>query len=278
MRKTVCVSVALLLCSLLGCGSEPGGPTAKQLRSTFSVEIPGYWEVVSFDIEASQNIGTEVEPVYKSRFKATVGLKSDTFVGAGKEEEAIFIKPAATSGEKRELYGISTSKLHAGAWKTDFELQNNPLPDLGQPRDFFRGEKIIVMGSPEEEAFRTETAKRREEKRKALEKEQKEKEELRTKQTASIKKSVQGEVTTFKFLAYPKVWSVPITLPDDAKFSFKTNGKTRIRVQNGVDRIVDDEPGKYTNLGEYLKAGTNLSWMSREKYPVEIVGTITLQK
>src|SRR4051794_25717940 len=62
--------LAVITFVLIGCEGKSGGPTSKELRNRLAVELPGYVRTSSFNVEASQNIGSEVEPVFKSRFKA----------------------------------------------------------------------------------------------------------------------------------------------------------------------------------------------------------------
>lgn len=139
---------------LLGCGDSENKPSTKDYEKQFSVEIPAYLELSSFDVEASENVGSKVEPYYKARFKATVKLKTKTFELSNQENDATFIRPVADEGEKKEIYGMAGARLSAGNWKIDFNLENNPIPALGNPKDFFTGGRIIIVGTAEESDFK----------------------------------------------------------------------------------------------------------------------------
>lgn len=146
----------ILICFifLLGCGDSENKPSTKDYEKQFSVEIPAYLELSSFDVEASENVGSKVEPYYKARFKATVKLKTKTFELSNQENEATFIRPVADEGEKKEIYGMAGARLSAGNWKIDFNLENNPIPALGHPKDFFTGGRVIIVGTAEESEFK----------------------------------------------------------------------------------------------------------------------------
>jgi hypothetical protein len=158
---SVVLIAGLLLSSFLG-GEKTEGPSSKELAKRFAINLPAYWEIDSFRVEASENLGTKVEPFCRSRFKAVVKLKEDTFVEAGYEDNVIFIDPVAKSGEKREIYGVATSKLETGSWKINFQLDNDPLPGMGTPRSFFSGKEVIVKGSEKETKYREKVEKERE--------------------------------------------------------------------------------------------------------------------
>ena len=127
-------------------------PTIEELREKFALELPPYWNLEEFKIEASANYGTSVEPIIKSRFTAKITLNSHTFVEAGEEGTIIFLRSVLKLGTTRMVYGISTSEYKAAAWVTKFELTNNPMVDVGSPRDFFPG-RTIIRGTEEEKEF-----------------------------------------------------------------------------------------------------------------------------
>ncbi|MCM2272044.1 MAG: hypothetical protein NDJ18_05760, partial [candidate division Zixibacteria bacterium] len=84
---------ALVALFLLGCGDSEKKPSTKDYEKQFAVLIPAYFELSNFDVEASENVGSKVEPFYKARFKATVTLKTKTFELASRENEATFVRP-----------------------------------------------------------------------------------------------------------------------------------------------------------------------------------------
>lgn len=171
---------------LLGCGDSEEKPSTKDYEKQFSVEVPAYLELSSFDVEASENVGSKVEPYYKARFKATVKLNTKTFELSSKENEATFIRPVAGEGETKEIYGVASARLSAGNWKIDFKFENNPIPALGRPKDFFTGGRVLVVGTAEESDFKAQIEQKQlvaqQEAEKALKTQQAEQERLAAEQ------------------------------------------------------------------------------------------------
>lgn len=138
--------------------SDGMGPSRAELEGQLALRLPHQLEMGSFSVEASENIGTKVEPLIKSRFKAEVRLKEDTFERDHQEGEVAFLRPAAKKGERRELYGIASAVQKAGSWQIIFDFENSRLfDDAGNPLGSFTG-RVIVIGSSEEKDFRKEQA------------------------------------------------------------------------------------------------------------------------
>lgn len=155
--------LAIGFCSYTACSHDPAaeGPTSSELHNRFRVELPAYVSVSSFDVEASENVGDKVDPMFKSRFKASLKLDVDTFNEVARQDGTIFVAPRYSAGERRDVFGRAVSTLKGGSWQITFQLDNNPIPDMGRPRDFFVGGNTIIKGSPEETAFIEEQRRKR---------------------------------------------------------------------------------------------------------------------
>jgi hypothetical protein len=153
--------IALIALFLFGCGDSEEQPSTKDYQKQFAVQIPAFIELSSFDVEASENVGSKVEPLYKARFKATVKLKTKTFEIARQENGVIFIRPVADVGETKEIYGRAEAHLSAGNWIMSFRQENDPIPAMGRPRDFFTGGNVIVVGTAEESEYKTQQDQKR---------------------------------------------------------------------------------------------------------------------
>jgi hypothetical protein len=181
-RFTLLISVVALTLVVSCSKTDPmeSGPDQAALKALLATEIPAYIQLRDLRVQASQNVGDKVEPLFKTRFSATIELAADTFLQSSLEEGAVIIVPHLKAGTRREMYGLANSKLSAGAWKTEFTLDANPIPSLGRPRDSFTGGTVVVRGSAEETAFREALIKRRgEEERQQLEAGQREVERIR---------------------------------------------------------------------------------------------------
>jgi flagellar biosynthesis GTPase FlhF len=160
MRPSALFMVACVFL-LLGCGESEKKPATSDYEKQFALQLPAYLQLANFDVEASENVGSKVEPFYKARFKATVKLKTKTFEVASQRAEVTLIRPVAEEGETKDIYGVASARLTAGNWRMEFNLENNPIPSMGQPRDFFTGARFIVVGSPEESEFKAQEEQKR---------------------------------------------------------------------------------------------------------------------
>ncbi|MDI6803845.1 MAG: hypothetical protein QME58_08365 [Bacteroidota bacterium] len=81
---------------------------------------------------------------------------------------------------------MAGARLSAGNWKIDFNLENNPIPALGHPKDFFTGGRVIVVGTAEESDFKAQMEQKQliaqQEADKALKAQQAEQERLNAEQ------------------------------------------------------------------------------------------------
>lgn len=162
LRSTYRRFTLLALLGTLGataCGDS--GPSSKQLRDQLAMELPAYWEASSFSVEAEQNAGNEVEPVWMARFRAGLKLKEDTYKQERREGDVIFVSRVASSGEERPVYGKAVSGLRSGAWATSFSLENSPISALGKPLGSFDAPRVIIIGSDEEKAYQKEQTERK---------------------------------------------------------------------------------------------------------------------
>lgn len=140
----------------LATGADLGEVTTTDLQVAFQRSVlPTHWALQSFRVLVSENTGTKVEPLIKSRFQASITLKAETFEKVGESRSVVFIRPVLKSGEKREVHGIATATFVRGQWKIEFALENEHPDSLGIPRANFTA-RTILMGSQEETAYRAE--------------------------------------------------------------------------------------------------------------------------
>ena len=154
--------IGFILTALLfaGCSKEPQ-PSKSDIEQSLIAQLPAFARVSSFSVEAMQNMGTKVEPVWQSRFHATVKVTSDTFTLDGNDAGVVFVRVVKKDGESTELFGKSASTLYAGTWRTAFDLEGQPIQALGQPESAFGPQKVIIRGSKAETAYFAEQAEKR---------------------------------------------------------------------------------------------------------------------
>lgn len=165
--SAVSLSIFMLILISFGCKGNSLKPDEKDISQAFFAYLPAFLELTSFDLVASENVGSKVKPVYKSRFNAIIKIRQDTFEAEKLFKDVAIVKRVKKAGEKITVYGISTSTLSEGKWKTKFRLERNYFNEIGMTLGSFKKSRIIVKGTPEEEGYYKELEKKEEEKRKA---------------------------------------------------------------------------------------------------------------
>lgn len=152
LKATRALVVFCLAALLLVQPSSAEEPSKKELSDALSFEIPGEWRVDDLTVEISQNNGSAVEPLIKSRFRADVKLFDDTYIPVANVQGVAILSPQLRKNEIKTIYGISTATLYMGSWKISFELQGQPFANAGKPRGAYPG-RTLIGGSEEHRAF-----------------------------------------------------------------------------------------------------------------------------
>jgi|SRR5579863_5904522 len=161
-KLALCFFVAELLAyPLAGCAKEPSNSDI----AASLVRMDGRYNVVSVKVEASENIGSKVEPVVRQRFTASVVGKGIFYSVVPNEDYwhkkwgITVVVPAGypyskSVPPKDTLYGIATSRLVEEHWVTTTELSNiegDPIlesHEMASPLSQFLG-KVYVKDSDE---------------------------------------------------------------------------------------------------------------------------------
>jgi hypothetical protein len=159
--KKILIIPALFPCLFAAACSAPVPPDAGQLRERFGVEIPAYWHASAFHLEASQLRGDRGDR-FLGRFRATIALTAPTYVEDHRVGDTVFIRQAGSRGDFKTVYGRADATRAGRDWSTKFQMENDPTRSLGQPRDFFTGARVIVVGSPEDAEFQARQREREE--------------------------------------------------------------------------------------------------------------------
>lgn len=150
---------ALLCVAFLAACSGQSGPSTQELRQRLADRIQPVWKVDSFTIEATENQGTNVEPRYRSRFRADVSTVEATYVGVGRFGTADILRQVRPAGDRATVHGFTASRLVEGAWRIEIEVQGDPLSRSGRLRSAFPG-RTVIENSAELKAMQEERAKR----------------------------------------------------------------------------------------------------------------------
>lgn len=152
-RSNLFASIVVIGCVFLSSCSQEPQPSNSDIEKALVKELPAFTRVSSLSVEAKQNLGTNVEPVWQARIRATIAVASDTFALESENSEVSFVRPVKRSGESIEVFGKSVSELYAGAWRTTVELEGQPIATLGQPLSTFGSKKVVARGSQEEKQY-----------------------------------------------------------------------------------------------------------------------------
>ena len=160
MRVTLLLFFVLLALILPACGGGSTAPSDREIRDRFTSDLPAFWEVRSFRVEATENAGTEVDPRFRSRFNAEVRPVEDLYRHVRSEDDVVFVSRVLERRASRSVYGRSESTRVDGTWNITFRLDSDPLANMGQPRGSFAAARVIEVNSPEEQVWRVEREER----------------------------------------------------------------------------------------------------------------------
>lgn len=124
-------------------------PEDSELAHRVSSEIPSWWEVTAFREIASSNVGDVAQPRALVRFEVDVSPTANLFYEVDRMRPFVMITSTHPAEEERVLYGVMELRYRAGEWSSSVQIEN-PVDELGVPRDMF-AEPTLVVGSPEAE-------------------------------------------------------------------------------------------------------------------------------
>lgn len=128
-------------------------------------EIPSYYEILEYNIEAIVKKGDLVNPIWISRFNAKIKTKEILYDKGVSEDVQIinfdkkptyfkFVNVKTDKNTIFDLYGTSKTILSKGGYKNNFELENrDEIYDNGYSinnKYIFNDDHVIARGSEEE--------------------------------------------------------------------------------------------------------------------------------
>ena len=165
---TSVVIAAFVSVILVACSGE-NKPATSELKAALTQSMPGHVDLNSFSVQASQNFGNKVEPIYGSRFKATVSAMVDLYKIDKKDKGIAFARLVTRRGKQTEIFGKIMSKLYQGAWKHNIDIDGMSIPNLGIPLNKISDGRVIVRGSDEEKNYYAEIERKEKERRAEIE-------------------------------------------------------------------------------------------------------------
>jgi hypothetical protein len=137
--RTIHVLFLVVPLLLVACGDS--GP---DMKAGFVAELPTGWELESFKITASEEVGTKVSPVSQHRFVAEVSPGDDLFQHVATLLDRDVLKRVHEKGSDVEVHGIGVAAFTAGKWETHYQLENSPFFSGGKTANSFRPNQVVI--------------------------------------------------------------------------------------------------------------------------------------
>ncbi len=137
--------LVLLSMILTGCSDPPQLAAVKQ---QLEKDIPQGWQLTSFKVEASEDTGSKVEPLWQYRISASMAPQEDLHYRVGSLLQTDILEVAQKKKQPFQLHGIAYSSLEAGLWRSRLDIQSVPQFRPGKPLSAFSPQHV-VQGSSE---------------------------------------------------------------------------------------------------------------------------------
>lgn len=148
MRLMLILFMSLSLLS--GCFSSQDGPTEEEFKAYFTGKITKGSEINDITIEVAENVGTEVEPVVKSRINGEMVLVENFYKYKGSVMGKDILVKTEDKGKTLIIKGIAVSKRKLDKWNIRFQ-ELSIKPDVkGRPLSTWRKGSYVIKGSAEE--------------------------------------------------------------------------------------------------------------------------------
>lgn len=135
---------------LVACSGNTG-PGKNELDTSLAEQLPEYVEIGKLRIEASENIGDEVDPYYKLRFSGELQFQEDTYAEYLKftqnNETFMIVEQVYSVQDSLPIFGRSEASLNRGDWELDTRIEDFSATDLGQPLTAFDQYTVGIKGT-----------------------------------------------------------------------------------------------------------------------------------
>ncbi|MFH0812572.1 MAG: hypothetical protein V2A69_06995 [Pseudomonadota bacterium] len=241
MRIISLIFVVLCVSLLTGASFGEKEPNLNELELAFRNRLPDSFQLKKFDIEVSENLGNKVDPKWIGRYKAVLATKVPFYKHDKDENGFKFIIIQNDIGTEVDVYGKVTSVVYQGKWSHNWSMDGNPLRSLGDQRDEFKGEKVIVRGSENEKNYHVQ----QEQKNIAADKKKAEYKEMLLKAQSLMVGTWRRNDTTSTF--FSDGTSLSTGLYEERRFNWHIEGNYLIVQETGLRRNAKNEPWRDTS-------------------------------
>lgn len=155
IRAVTTGTVFFALINLAGCGQSEEDLIKNSVELDISQKYKRELINPSVEIKAFENSGTKVEPVYNSRFVATVKLRDPRYkklqtITISGTREFTLVKEIYSAGHETQAFGTSRSELRAEQLVTTAKINSFGDEDIGHLLAAF--DSPVIEGSNEHKA------------------------------------------------------------------------------------------------------------------------------
>lgn len=119
------------------------GPSLDELKGALRQYLPSHTSIETFVVQASQNIGTAVEPVITGRIKTTIQIKEALYIERQPIQGTPVIAERWKAGTTNETWYISRAELLRGKWQINFRPQGDEFFRMGSPRAKYAANALL---------------------------------------------------------------------------------------------------------------------------------------
>lgn len=121
-------------------------PELAAIKKSLTEDLPTGWQLVDFKVEAEEEVGTKVEPVWRYRFTARIAPTETTYSRIGKLNDTDILKIAQKKKQKFTIHGIGQSALYGGNWR-GYIRNFDPATEFEPGRLLTSFNKHVIYGS-----------------------------------------------------------------------------------------------------------------------------------
>lgn len=149
MIYRVFAALAAIGClSLSSCSSGSEGASEEKISNALAVELDPGLEIKDIEIKATDSLGTDVNPRFRTRSKVSVIYTEDFYRANGKLDGRPLVTQVAKAGDTVSGDVISLSTPQGDDWRVQIERLEFP-PIQGQAASQFGNTPFLVEGSEE---------------------------------------------------------------------------------------------------------------------------------
>lgn len=140
MKTNMLFALLLPLLWLTACSDAPQLTAVKQQLQS---ELPEKWQIASFKVEAEEEAGSKVSPVWQYRFNADIAPQENMHHRIGRLQGTDILEVVQKKNEKFRVNGLANSALYNGQWQAAIDLNLEKNVSFGRALSSFNASHVI---------------------------------------------------------------------------------------------------------------------------------------